>query len=454
MRYIHPGALIIHATPVTLSSTPVLPTTSSPSLAHAFVAAAKVVGRVFEGESLGAALADLKAGATAPALAAAAQDLSYNTLRSYGVVDIALERLLEKPLTDSPLRGLLCAAMTELASRPQSAHAVVHQAVEAASLLGRSRAKGLVNAIMRNFQRRMPAMLLEIEATEPGRYRHPQWWIDALRAAYPSEWQDVLLQSNRHPPMVLRVNRRRLSTAAYLDKLEQAGLRARSLGEEAVVLDKPCRVDQLPGFHTGEVSIQDAGAQRAAKLLDVRDGMRVLDACAAPGGKTGHILELARCELIAVDADERRVRLISDNLSRLKLPAKVFVGDCRDPEGFWEAKPFDRILLDAPCSASGVVRRHPDIKWLRRRADAIAFGRTQAELLDALWRVLAVGGKLLYATCSVFAEENGEQVDAFLARHPGAQMLPLAGLERGQLLPGAYTDGFYYALLGKREGVS
>jgi len=449
----------MEATPVTLSSAHLSTVSCGPSLARAFVAAAEVIGRVSDGESLNAALGDLKRRPLAQTLAAAAQDLCYNALRSYGVVDVALERLLQKPLTASPLRGLLLAALAELAARPQSAHAVVHQAVEAAALLGHWRAKGLVNAIMRNFQRRMHELLAEIEATEPGRYRHPQWWIDALRVAYPLEWEGVLLESNRHPPMVLRVNRRRLSAKAYVEKLDRAGIPARALGGDAVLLETPCRVERLPGFAAGEVSIQDAGAQRAALLLDVRDGMRVLDACAAPGGKTGHLLELADCELLAVDADGARARRIAENLSRLKLSAKVVVGDCRDPEGFWEGRPFDRILLDAPCSASGVVRRHPDIKWLRRKTDVSEFGRTQAELLDALWRVLAADGKLLYATCSVFPEENGLQVRNFLLRHSEAETLPLPGLAgwgegvpppcQGQILPSADSDGFFYALLKK-----
>jgi 16S rRNA (cytosine967-C5)-methyltransferase len=447
----------MQVTPVTLRSASVSTVSAGHSLAQAFVAAAEAIGRVSGGESLNIALADLKHRASAQTLAAAAQDLCYNTLRSYGVVDVALERLLQKPLTDFPVRGLLLTALAELAARPQSAHAVVHQAVEAAALLGHSRAKGLVNAVMRNFQRRMPELLSEIQSTESGRYRHPQWWIDALRLAYPREWESVLLESNRHPPMVLRVNRRRLSAKGYLEKLDRAGIPARALGHDAVLLEKPCRVERLPGFAAGEVSVQDAGAQRAAPLLDVRDGMRVLDACAAPGGKTGHLLELAQCELLAVDADGVRARRIAENLSRLKLSAKVVVGDCRKPEDFCEGRPFDRILLDAPCSASGVVRRHPDIKWLRRKADVSEFGRTQAELLEALWRVLAPDGKLLYATCSVFPEENGAQVDNFLLRHPDAEMLPLPGLAEndkgaprpleGQILPSANSDGFFYALL-------
>lgn len=449
----------MRATPVTLSSAFVSTVYAGPSLAQAFVAAAEAIGRVSGGESLNAALGDLKHRAPAQALVAAAQDLCYNALRGYGVVDVVLERLLQRPLTDSPVRGLLLAALAELAARPQSAHAVVHQAVEAAVLLGHSRAKGLVNAVMRNFQRRMPELLSEIEATESGRYRHPQWWIDELRLAYPQEWESVLLESNRHPPMVLRVNRRRLSAKAYLKKLDRAEIPARGLGQDAVLLEKPCRVERLPGFAAGEVSVQDAGAQRAAPLLDVRDGMRVLDACAAPGGKTGHLLELADCELLAVDADGVRARRISENLSRLKVSAKVVVGDCRKPEDFAGGRPFDRILLDVPCSASGVVRRHPDLKWLRRKADVSEFGRTQAELLDASWRVLAPDGKLLYATCSVFPEENGAQVDNFLARHPEAEILPLTGLaeneeraprpSEGQILPSVHSDGFFYALLKK-----
>jgi len=235
-------------------------------------------------------------------------------------------------------------------------------------------------------------------------------------------------------------------------------LAARALVEQAVLLEKPCRVERLPGFSAGEVSVQDLGAQRAARLLDVVDGMRVLDACAAPGGKTGHVLELAQCELVAVDADGTRAERISENLSRLQLPARVAIADCREPETFSEGRLFDRILLDAPCSASGVVRRHPDIKWRRRKGDAAEFGRTQAQLLDALWQVLAPGGKLLYATCSVFPEENGAQVRDFLLRQPEAESLPLPDFPGpddcigGQILPSAVSDGFYYALLRKLPG--
>lgn len=427
------------------------------SLAEAFAAAARALARVLGGRSLTEALAEMRQHIAAQPLAAAAQDLCYNALRAYGLVDTALERLLQKPLADAPLRGLLIAALAELSARPQSAHAVVHQAVEAAVLLGQARAKGLVNAVMRSFQRRMPQLIAEIETTEPGRYRHPQWWIDTLRVAYPDRWEAVLLNANLHPPMILRVNHRRLPAEAYLQKLGHAGLAARLLGGQAVLLERPCRIERLPGFADGEVSVQDFGAQRAALLLDVGDGMRVLDACAAPGGKTGHVLELAQCDLVAVDVDPARAARITENLSRLRLSARVVIADCGKPEAFSEGRPFDRVLLDAPCSASGVVRRHPDIRWRRRSSDAEEFGRTQAKLLDALWRVLAPGGKLLYATCSVFPEENGAQVRNFLLRQPDAESLPLPDLGwgeciQGQILPSEFSDGFFYALLGKRRG--
>jgi 16S rRNA (cytosine967-C5)-methyltransferase len=225
---------------------------------------------------------------------------------------------------------------------------------------------------------------------------------------------------------------------------------AQRAGEAAVRLSRPCGVAALPGFAAGEVSVQDAGAQLAAPLVGARDGMRVLDACAAPGGKTAHLLELADIDLLAIDRDAQRVPRIAATLERLGLAAQVRAADAGDPDRWWDGRPFDRVLLDVPCSASGVVRRHPDIKWLRREADLAGFARAQSRLLAALWRVLAPGGKLLYATCSVFPEENDAVIDAFLARHDDARRLPLPGLGGGQLLPAPEHDGFFYALLGKR----
>jgi 16S rRNA (cytosine967-C5)-methyltransferase len=421
----------------------------SHSLAQSFAASGEVIGRVLRGSSLDTALAELKARTGPAPLAAAAQDLSYGALRAYGMVDALLERLLDKPVADASLRGLLLAALSELMARPEAAHAIVHQAVEAAAELGRPRAKGLVNAVLRNYQRRAAALIAEVESVDSGRFRHPRWWIELLKAAYPQRWPEILLAGNDHPPMSLRVNRRRASVEAYLRKLRQAGIAARTVGEQAIQLKMPRRVEHLPGFASGEVSVQDAGAQRAALLLDVAAGMRVLDACAAPGGKTGHILELADCELLAVDIDRSRADRVAQNLARLGLSARVVIGDCREPQTFSRPEEFDRILLDAPCSASGVARRHPDSKWLRRPEDIPAFVQVQAAMLDALWRALKPGGKLLYATCSVFPAENGDQVSAFLARHGDAEVVDLPGLPDGQIVPGPESDGFFYALLRK-----
>jgi len=419
----------------------------SASLSESLAGSARALGRVLSGQSMNDGFEAVRS----RNLRAAVQDLSFNALRGYGLVDVILDRLLERPLTDNDLRGLLLAALTELLNRPQHAHTVVHQAVEAAVILGQPRAKGLVNAVLRNFQRRGEQLRAEIEATETGRFHHPQWWIDRVRSAYPARWEDVLLAANVHPPMALRVNTRRASVADYLGELAAAGIDARALGGAGIMLNRPCRTEALPGFAEGRVSVQDKGAQAAAPLLDVEPGMRVLDACAAPGGKTAHLLELVDCELLAIDISRERLARVSENLVRLGLSAGVRVGDAVEPNTFWDGKPFDRILADVPCSASGVVRRHPDIRWLRRSSDIEGFAATQARMLEALWQLLAPGGTLLYATCSVFPEENGLQVRSFLDRHPEALKMPLAVLGDGQILPGSETDGFYYALLEKKR---
>lgn len=418
----------------------------SPALADSLAAAARAIGGVLSGASLNAGLEAIRP----RTLRAAAQDLSFNALRGYGLIDAVLDRLLERPLTDQAVRALLLAALAELLNRPQSAYVVVHQAVEAAGLLGQPRAKGLVNAVLRNFLRQGAQLRGEIEKTETGRFRHPRWWIDRVQIAYPAKWEEVLRAANAHPPMTLRVNVRRASVQSYLEKLAHAELHARALGG-AAVLERPCRVEALPGFAEGEVSVQDKGAQAAAPLLDVKPGMRVLDACAAPGGKAAHLLDLEECELIAVDISRERALRIDENLTRLGLNGTVQVGDAARPTTFWDGRPFDRILVDVPCSASGVVRRHPDILWLRRESDIAGFAATQARMLEALWQLLIPGGTFLYATCSVFPEENGLQVRTFLGRHPEAFAMPLAGLGDGQILPGTDTDGFYYALLQKNR---
>jgi len=419
------------------------------SLAESFALAARIISQVLGGASLTAALATQREDRAA--LRAAAQDLSYKALRAYGRVNALADRLTGRPLEDRPLYALLLAALAELVSGPGSAHSVVHQAVEAASLLERARARGLVNAVLRRYLREAEGLLQAVDSSEEGRYCHPRWWIGRLRAAYPGAYQEVLVRGNAHPPMTLRVNVRKTTTKGYLARLSEAGISARALWGEAIMLERPQRVDTLPGFAEGEASVQDAGAQHVPRLLDVHAGMRVLDACAAPGGKAAHLLERFDCRLMAVDSSRERVQRIAENLSRLGLRGEVRVGDSLRPESYSGGAPFERIVLDVPCTASGVVRRHPDIKWLRRESDIASFARTQQALLESLWRVLAPDGKLLYVTCSVFPEENRLQIEGFLARHAEARVLPVEGTEGGQILPGAESDGFYYALLQKNR---
>jgi 16S rRNA (cytosine967-C5)-methyltransferase len=378
---------------------------------------------------------------------AAVMDLSYGVLRQYGLLRAVLDALLDRPLSDPPLRYLLLVGLHELLAGETPAYAAVNETVAAAP----ARARGLVNAVLRNFQRRREALLEAARSDPVARWNHPGWWIDRLRDQYPEHWQAILEACNGHPPMTLRVNRRRASLAACRERLGQAGLEAEQTGEWALTLARPVSVADLPGFAEGLVSVQDLGAQYAAPLLDCAEGMRVLDACAAPGGKTGHLLEAWGLQLTALDADAGRLGRVKDNLARLGLVASVLAGDAARPRDWWDGLPYDRILLDAPCSASGVVRRHPDGKWLKRSGDATTLAARQAELLEALWPLLGVGGKLLYATCSLFREENRDRITAFLARHPEAveEPLNLPGGRAGQLLPNGHHDGFFYARLVK-----
>lgn len=378
----------------------------------------------------------------------ALQDIVYGSLRQLGRLDAWLAALLERPLTDPELGWLLRVAIYQLAYTRAPAHAVVHNAVDAA---GEGWRRGLANAVLRNFQRRRAELEKLADAQPRARWSHPDWWIAKLQAEHPDHWQGVLEASQQHPPFTLRVNCRHGDVAGYLQRLTEAGMTARQTGPDAVTLDKAVPVHTLPGFDAGDVSVQDAGAQWAARLLDAQPGERILDACAAPGGKTGHILERADVILTAVDADVARLARVEENLNRLQLEATLIEGDAAQPETWWDGQPYDRILADVPCSASGVVRRNPDIKWLRRPDDIPQFAAQQAVMLEALWRLLAPGGTLLYATCSLFNEENDGQVRAFLARHAGdAERCPLPEpLTDGSLLPDAEHDGFFYALLRK-----
>ncbi len=420
---------------------------------HIQTAASQVVQQVLSnGRNLNQVLEEALRGKSGwtPAQRAALQDLSYGTLRFYGQLRAVLGQLLHKPLADERLRFLLLVALYQLQHGKSAQHAVVDHAVRAAQTLN-PRASGLANAVLRNFLRNRDALLEEAAQQAEGKYSYPKWWMDELQAQYGERSAAILEAGNRHPPMTLRANRRRGSTQEYQARLAQQDISARRIEPDALQLDKPVAVDKLPGFFDGMVSVQDAGAQYAARLLDVRDGMRVLDACAAPGGKTAHILECAQVEMVAVDKDEKRLQRVAENLRRLALDAQLLAGDAAQPEAWWDGRPFQRILADVPCSASGVVRRHPDIKWLRRREDIAGFAAQQLAILRALWRLLAQDGKLLYATCSVFRQENEQVVSAFLAQQPDARRLPLTlpNHSEGQLLPDDQHDGFFYALLHK-----
>jgi 16S rRNA (cytosine967-C5)-methyltransferase len=294
-------------------------------------------------------------------------------------------------------------------------------------------AKGLVNAVLRHFLRERDALIDEARANEVARWNYPQWWIDAVRRGQPDAWERILDAGNTQGPLTLRVNARHATVDEYLARLNDAHIEAEAAGLHAVRLTTPMPVDRIPGFDVGVVSVQDAGAQLAAQWLDVKDGMRVLDACAAPGGKTGHILELANVDLIALESDAERSGRIQQNLTRLKLDAQIKVGDAGDPAQWFDGAPFDRILADVPCSASGIVRRHPDIRWLRRASDIGALVAEQRRILNALWPLVAKGGELLYVTCSIFPEEGEEQARWFGTAHEDAVRLDAPG----QLMPTA-----------------
>ncbi|HEY0907109.1 MAG TPA: 16S rRNA (cytosine(967)-C(5))-methyltransferase RsmB [Methylophilus sp.] len=421
--------------------------------------AAHAVTEVLAGHNLTVSLPKALALAkqATPQQRAGAQDLSYLTLRFYAEAQACLQGLVSRPVSDARVHGLLLVGLAQLLHSDADDFTVVNQAVEAAAMLRLPWAKGLVNAVLRNFLRQRKPLLATLAKQEPAVFNYPQWWIDTIRQQYPTHWQDMLQQGNLHPPMTLRVNLRRTSVAACLEKLQAAGVMARALGGTALQLDRPVPVQQLPGFAEGEISVQDAAAQWAAPLLDLHAGMRVLDACSAPGGKTGHVLEMADVQVTALDVDQARLQRVDENLQRLQLTAQVVQGDAAQADWF-DGQLFDRILADVPCSASGIVRRHVDMKWLRRPQDIEQFSRQQQQILTNLWQMLAKGGKLLYVTCSVFQQENEMQIQQFIAQHADAIRLPVAFNEAalpvmqtagGQLLPGPAHDGLFYALLQK-----
>ncbi len=413
----------------------------SDSLAYSLLQAAHVVAAVTAGQSLADRLLTRVPAIARPAV----QDFVYGSLRACGRGDFFLDHLLQKPLADADVHALLLVALHRLESRPETAHTVVDQAVAAAGELAGGRCRGLVNAVLRNFLRRQSELVAAAAQAPAVAAQHPAWWLAELQAAWPDAWPAIVAAGNQPPPMALRVNRRRIGRDDYLQRLIDAGIAATPVGAAGLALERPLPVERLPGFADGLVSVQDPGAQRAAELLAPAPGSRVLDACAAPGGKTAHLLENADLDLLALDLKPARCRRVEENLARLGLSATVRAADCAKLASWWDGRPFDAVLADVPCTASGVVRRNPDAKWLRREADIESFALAQSRILDALWQVVRPGGQLLYATCSVFPRENTGQIARFLARRDDARRC-----SEEQLLPSAEHDGFFYCLLEKR----
>jgi 16S rRNA (cytosine967-C5)-methyltransferase len=421
------------------------------------LAARAVAGVLARGQTLDAALdATLT---REPALAdrdrAQVRALAYGAVRGHHRHRALLKSLLDKPLKgdDCTLEALLSVGLFQLADADHPDHAAVSATVEATRLLGQERAAGLVNATLRRYQREAAALLDRLRADPAAWHSHPAWLLDRLRADWPDRWQAIAAANQQRPPLWLRVNRNRASVSDYAARLgAELGVGAQPLAgfPDALRLDSAVPVQRLPGFADGLVTVQDAASQLAAPLLAPEPGMRVLDACAAPGGKSTHLLEVAggKLDLVAVDIATDRLALIASNLRRLGLEATVLAADATEPASWWDGRPFDRILVDAPCTATGVIRRHPDIKLLRRPEDVAGFVTRQRLLLERLWPLLAAGGRLLYSTCSLLRAENQALVGGFLAAgtarlEPGT---PVPGL---QLLPGDRdTDGFYYALMG------
>jgi 16S rRNA (cytosine967-C5)-methyltransferase len=387
------------------------------------------------------------------------QAICFGTCRwFFRLTDIA-DQLLDKPLKDkdSDVYALILVGLYQLIYMRVPSHAAVAETVAAASRLKKLWAKGLINAVLRNFLRNQAE--LEIPTSSSAQFSHPLWMIENVKQAYPDHWEDILNANNEHPPFALRVNEQQITRDKYIVKLTEAELKAEPipLTDSGIILTDPTDVQKLPGFASGEVSVQDGAAQLAASLMMLEPGLRVLDACAAPGGKTAHLLELQpTVKCIAVEYDAQRSKVIHENLKRLNLSAKVIVGDAGAPDKWWDGELFDRILLDAPCSATGVIRRHPDIKLLRRESDIETLAVEQLRLLEAIWPLLKKGGVLLYATCSIFPQENADVVQRFMEGK--ADVLEEKILQEWgvscpigkQILPKMHNmDGFYYARLRK-----
>ena len=427
------------------------------SLAQVQSLAASTIEEVAAGKNLQEVLAALRHAHPELGLSekGALQDIAYGCQRYAGSLRFMLSKMLNKPISNSRLESLLLVALYQLNHTRNAPHAVVNEAVENIARIGKGQYRSFANAILRRFLREKEALNSLCKTDDTAKYNYPQWWQAYLKNHYPKHWHNILAATMQPPPMTLRINRRHGNSESYLKELEQAGLAGKALDDYAVRLHEAVSVNALPGFAEGRVSVQDWGAQQAAYLLKPQSGERILDACAAPGGKTGHLLEMADCQMTALDISSERMARVHSNLQRLGFLSEnknfqtgmvqLKSADAADLAGWYEGKPFDAILADVPCTASGVVKRNPDIKWLRRPGDALKTARQQEPLLDSLWSVLRPGGRMLLATCSLFEEENQQQLSRFLTRHADAQCS-----ESRVLIPNGNQGGFYYALIHKQ----
>ena len=427
------------------------------SLAQVQSLAASTIEEVAAGKNLQEVLAALRHAHPELGLSekGALQDIAYGCQRYAGSLRFMLSKMLNKPISNSRLESLLLVALYQLNHTRNAPHAVFNEAVENIARIGKGQYRSFANAILRRFLREKEALNSLCKTDDTAKYNYPQWWQAYLKNHYPKHWHNILAATMQPPPMTLRINRRHGNSESYLKELEQAGLAGKALDDYAVRLHEAVSVNALPGFAEGRVSVQDWGAQQAAYLLKPQSGERILDACAAPGGKTGHLLEMADCQMTALDISSERMARVHSNLQRLGFLSEnknfqtgmvqLKSADAADLAGWYDGKPFDAILADVPCTASGVVKRNPDIKWLRRPGDALKTARQQEPLLDSLWSVLRPGGRMLLATCSLFEEENQQQLSRFLTRHADAQCS-----ESRVLIPNGNQDGFYYALIHKQ----
>ena len=429
--------------------------------------AASLLMAVRDGQSMTAALEDVDA-----ALRPGVQALGFHTLRWLGRAEALRQQLARRP-PPPEADALLCVALALIWTEqgaPYTAHTLVDQAVEAAKRGDATQHQAsFINGCLRRFLRERDELVARTEKSPQAVWNHPQWWIDRVRKDHPGDWQTILQANNTQAPLILRINERKTTQSQYQRALAAINIEASPVGKHGVILAQAQAVSSLPGFTEGHFSVQDAAAQLAAPLLleglKVEEGggagrLKVLDACAAPGGKTAHLLELADCDVTALDIDARRCERVKQNLQRLGLEAEIRVGDAGRPDSWWDGQAFDAILLDAPCTASGIVRRHPDVRWLRRPTDIAQLAGIQAHLLETLWLLLKPGGRLLYCTCSVFRAEGDNQIQTFLTHHTDALLKPSPGHLLLQSGAGATVfpdnlmrehDGFYYALLEKHS---